>query len=126
MGFGHRVYKNYDPRARSCRRPARGLAELGIQDDPLSRVADGARAHRPHDEYFIERSSTEHRLLFRASRSKALGFPITMFTVCSRRPHGRVDRAVEEMVKTPCSALAVRASSHPAQPGDYTPLSQGE
>src|SRR3954463_4440606 len=56
MGFGHRVYKNYDPRAKIMQRTCHEvLAELGIKDDPLLDVALELERIALHDEYFIEK-----------------------------------------------------------------------
>src|SRR6185312_14150110 len=56
MGFGHRVYKNYDPRAKIMQRTCHEvLRELGIKDDPLLDMAAELERIALHDEYFVER-----------------------------------------------------------------------
>ena len=56
MGFGHRVYKNYDPRAKIMEKTCHEvLDELGIKDDPLLDLAMELEKHRAHDEYFISK-----------------------------------------------------------------------
>ena len=58
MGFGHRVYKNYDPRAKIMQKTCKEvLNELGIKDDPLLDVAMELERIALHDEYFIEKQA---------------------------------------------------------------------
>ncbi len=66
MGFGHRVYKNYDPRAKIMQTTCHEvLNELGIKDDPLLDVAMELEKVALHDEYFLEKKLyPEYRLLF--------------------------------------------------------------
>ena len=82
MGFGHRVYKNYDPRAKILQKTCHEvLAELGIQDDPLLEVAIELEQIALHDEYFIEKKLYPNVDFYSGITLKALGFPTTMFTV---------------------------------------------
>ena len=82
MGFGHRVYKNYDPRARVMQRTCHEvLAEVGIKDDPLLDVALELERIALHDEYFIEKRLYPNIDFYSGITLKALGFPTTMFTV---------------------------------------------
>lgn len=82
MGFGHRVYKNYDPRAKvmqiTCHEV---LKELGITDDPLLDVAMELERIALSDEYFIEKKLYPNIDFYSGITLKALGFPTTMFTV---------------------------------------------
>ena len=82
MGFGHRVYKNYDPRAKimqvTCHEV---LDELGIKDDPLLEVAMELERIALTDEYFIEKKLYPNVDFYSGITLKALGFPTTMFTV---------------------------------------------
>jgi citrate synthase len=82
MGFGHRVYKNYDPRARIMQKTAHEvLNELGVKDDPLFAVARELEQVALRDEYFIERKLYPNIDFYSGITLKALGFPISMFTV---------------------------------------------
>jgi citrate synthase len=82
MGFGHRVYKNYDPRAKIMQKTCHEvLAELGIQDDPLLEVAMELEKIALHDEYFIEKKLYPNVDFYSGIILKAMGFPTTMFTV---------------------------------------------
>jgi citrate synthase len=82
MGFGHRVYKNYDPRAKIMQRTAHDvLSELGIKDDPLLDVAIELERIALHDEYFIEKKLYPNIDFYSGITLKAMGFPTDMFTV---------------------------------------------
>ena len=82
MGFGHRVYKNYDPRARIMQSTTHEvLKELGIKDDPLLEVAMELEQIALTDEYFIEKKLYPNIDFYSGITLKALGFPTTMFTV---------------------------------------------
>jgi citrate synthase len=82
MGFGHRVYKNYDPRAKIMQRTAHDvLSELGIKDDPLLDVAVELERIALHDEYFIEKKLYPNIDFYSGITLKAMGFPTAMFTV---------------------------------------------
>ena len=81
MGFGHRVYKNYDPRARLVKESAdEVLAALGVSD-PLLDVAKELEAIALQDEYFIERKLYPNVDFYTGVIYKAMGFPTRMFTV---------------------------------------------
>ncbi|HKQ95948.1 MAG TPA: citrate synthase [Aestuariivirgaceae bacterium] len=82
MGFGHRVYKNYDPRAKIMQKTAHEvLNELGIKDDPLFDVARELEQIALKDEYFIERKLYPNIDFYSGITLRALGFPTSMFTV---------------------------------------------
>jgi len=82
MGFGHRVYKNYDPRARIMQKTCHAvLKELGIKDDPLLDIAMELEHIALHDEYFIEKKLYPNVDFYSGITLKALGFPTSMFTV---------------------------------------------
>jgi citrate synthase len=82
MGFGHRVYKNYDPRAKILQKTAHEvLNELGVKDDPLFAVARELEQIVLKDEYFIERKLYPNIDFYSGITLKALGFPTSMFTV---------------------------------------------
>ena len=82
MGFGHRVYKNYDPRAKAMQIQAHAvLDELGLHDDPLLKVAVELEKIALHDEYFIEKKLYPNIDFYSGITLRALGFPTSMFTV---------------------------------------------
>jgi citrate synthase len=82
MGFGHRVYKNYDPRAKVMQKACHEvLNELGIKDDPLFEVAKELERIALSDSYFIEKKLYPNIDFYSGITLKALGFPTTMFTV---------------------------------------------
>ena len=81
MGFGHRVYKNYDPRARVMQKTCHEvLTELGITDDPLLDVAMELEKIALSDEYFVEKKLYPNIDFYSGITLKAMGFPTTMFT----------------------------------------------
>ncbi|WP_375702122.1 citrate synthase [Bartonella sp. AA89HNZF] len=82
MGFGHRVYKNYDPRAKIMQKTCHEvLKELNIQDDPLLDIAIELERIALSDEYFIEKKLYPNVDFYSGITLKALGFPTEMFTV---------------------------------------------
>ena len=82
MGFGHRVYKNFDPRAKVMKEAAdEVLAELGIEDDPLLEIAKRLEEIALSDEYFIERKLYPNVDFYSGIILKAIGIPPSMFTV---------------------------------------------
>lgn len=81
MGFGHRVYKNYDPRAKVMQQTCHEvLAELGIKDDPLLEVALELEKIALNDDYFVEKQLYPNIDFYSGITLKAMGFPTTMFT----------------------------------------------
>jgi citrate synthase len=82
MGFGHRVYKNYDPRAKIMQTTAYEVFDaLGVQDDPLLDVAKELERIALSDEYFISRKLYPNVDFYSGIILRALGFPTSMFTV---------------------------------------------
>ncbi|MFN5082095.1 MAG: citrate synthase [Brevundimonas sp.] len=82
MGFGHRVYKNYDPRAKVMQESANEvLAAVGDSNDPLFQVAKELEQVALNDEYFIERKLYPNVDFYSGITLSAMGFPTTMFTV---------------------------------------------
>ena len=82
MGFGHRVYKNYDPRARILKESAHAvLEELGRGDDPLFSLALSLEKIAQEDEYFIKRNLYPNVDFYSGIIQSALGIPNNMFTV---------------------------------------------
>ncbi|MDX5362080.1 MAG: citrate (Si)-synthase [Alphaproteobacteria bacterium] len=81
MGFGHRVYKNYDPRAKVMQKQCHAvLNELGIKNDPLLEVAVELERIALSDEYFVEKKLYPNIDFYSGITLRALGFPVTMFT----------------------------------------------
>ena len=81
MGFGHRVYKNYDPRAKAMQVQCHAvLDELGIHEDPLLKVALELERIALKDDYFIEKKLYPNIDFYSGITLKALGFPTSMFT----------------------------------------------
>ena len=81
MGFGHRVYKNYDPRAKVMRETAHEvLEELGSKDNPLFQVAMELEKIALEDEYFIQKKLYPNVDFYSGIILKAMGFPTSMFT----------------------------------------------
>jgi citrate synthase len=82
MGFGHRVYKNFDPRAKVMKEAADDvLAELGIENDPLLEIAKRLEEIALSDEYFIEKKLYPNVDFYSGIILKAIGIPTSMFTV---------------------------------------------
>ena len=81
MGFGHRVYKNFDPRARILKRMADDvLAELGV-NDPLLEIAKALEEVALHDEFFVSRKLYPNVDFYSGIIYRAMGIPTNMFTV---------------------------------------------
>jgi citrate synthase len=82
MGFGHRVYKNYDPRASVLRETCKEvLKELGNDNNPLLQIAMELEQIALHDEYFIERKLYPNVDFYSGIIYEAMGIPSSMFTV---------------------------------------------
>jgi citrate synthase len=82
MGFGHRVYKNYDPRAKAMQKLCHQvLKEVGAEDTPLLKVAMELEKIALNDEYFIKRKLYPNIDFYSGITLKAMGFPVSMFTV---------------------------------------------
>jgi citrate synthase len=81
MGFGHRVYKNFDPRAKLMRETCyEVLNELGLQDDPLFKLAMTLEKIALEDEYFVSRKLYPNVDFYSGIVQRALGIPTDMFT----------------------------------------------
>ncbi|MCZ6609766.1 MAG: citrate synthase [Alphaproteobacteria bacterium] len=82
MGFGHRVYKNYDPRAKVLRKACHAvLKELKIKDEPLLDLAMELEKIAVKDDYFVSRRLYPNVDFYSGIILKAMGFPTSMFTV---------------------------------------------
>lgn len=82
MGFGHRVYKNFDPRATVMRKICdEVLEELGVDDDPLFRIARKLEKIALEDDYFISKKLYPNVDFYSGIILKAIGIPTSLFTV---------------------------------------------
>ncbi len=82
MGFGHRVYKNFDPRAQVMRRTCHEVLDsLGVRDEPLLDIAMELERIALEDEYFIEKKLYPNVDFYSGIIFRALGIPTSMFTV---------------------------------------------
>jgi len=127
MGFGHRVYKNYDPRAKIMQQTCHEvLAELGIKDDPLLDVAMELERVALHDEYFIEKKLYPNIDFYSGITLKAMGFPTSMFTVlfAVARTVGWIAQW-KEMIEDPSQRIGrPRQLYTGATKRDYVPMSR--
>jgi citrate synthase len=81
MGFGHRVYKNFDPRAKIIKQAAEEvLADLGM-NDPILEIAKGLAKEALEDPYFVDRKLYPNVDFYSGIIYRALGIPTEMFTV---------------------------------------------
>ncbi|NNG22323.1 citrate synthase [Telluria aromaticivorans] len=81
MGFGHRVYKNFDPRAKLMRETCHEvLEELGLQEDPLFKLAMELERIALEDEYFVSRKLYPNVDFYSGIVQSALGIPVSLFT----------------------------------------------
>ena len=82
MGFGHRVYKNYDPRAKVLQSHAHNVLDaLGIRDEPLLKMAMELEKIALEDDYFVQRKLFPNVDFYSGIILRAMGFPVSMFTV---------------------------------------------
>ncbi|HEY7903694.1 MAG TPA: citrate synthase [Casimicrobiaceae bacterium] len=81
MGFGHRVYKNYDPRAKLMRETCHEVLEaLGLHDDPLFKLAMALEKIALEDDYFVQRKLYPNVDFYSGIVQKAIGIPVSLFT----------------------------------------------
>jgi citrate synthase len=82
MGFGHRVYKNYDPRAKILQETCHEVfEELGVKDDPLLEMAMELERIALEDDYFVKRKLYPNVDFYSGIIFRAIGIPTSMFTV---------------------------------------------
>jgi citrate synthase len=82
MGFGHRVYKNYDPRAKVMQETCHEvLDDLGVKDQNILKVAMELERIALQDDYFIEKKLYPNIDFYSGITLRAMGFPLSMFTV---------------------------------------------
>ena len=127
MGFGHRVYKNYDPRAKIMQKTAHEvLGELGIKDDPLLEVARELEKAALSDPYFIERKLYPNVDFYSGIILRALGFPTSMFTVlfALARTVGWISQW-KEMIEDPGQKIGRPRQLYTGAPKrDYVPVTK--
>jgi citrate synthase len=127
MGFGHRVYKHYDPRAKIMQKTCHEvLNELGMKDDQLLEVALELERIALTDDYFIEKKLYPNIDFYSGITLKALGFPTTMFTVlfALARTVGWIAQW-SEMVDDPSQRIGRPRQLYIGAPRrDYVPLSK--
>ena len=81
MGFGHRVYKNYDPRAKLMQETCNEvLAELGLENDPLFKLAKELEKIALEDDYFVQRKLYPNVDFYSGIVQRAIGIPVNLFT----------------------------------------------
>jgi len=125
MGFGHRVYKNYDPRAKVMQKTCHEvLAEVGHGDDPLLKVAMELERIALSDEYFVERKLYPNVDFYSGITLRALGFPPEMFTVlfAVARTVGWISQW-KEMIEDPTQKIGRPRQLYTGSPQrDYTAI----
>ncbi|KAI1691133.1 citrate synthase, plasmid [Ditylenchus destructor] len=121
MGFGHRVYKNYDPRATVMQKTVREVFDALKVSDPVFEVALQLEEMALKDEYFVEKKLFPNVDFYSGVILSAIGFPTTMFTVlfALARTVGWVAQW-NEMISDPDQKIGARASSTPARPSATT------
>src|ERR1700730_9023311 len=126
MGFGHRVYKNYDPRAKLMQKTCHEvLGELGV-NDPLLDVAIELERIALHDDYFIEKKLYPNVDFYSGITLRAMGFPTTMFTVlfALARTVGWIAQW-KEMIEDPHQKLGRPRQLYTGAPQrEYQPISK--
>jgi citrate synthase len=127
FGFGHRVYKNYDPRAHVLRESCHDvLKDLGIKDDPLLDLAMELEHIALNDEYFISRKLYPNVDFYSGIILKAMGFPTSMFTVlfALARTVGWIAQW-KEMIEDPHQKLGRPRQLYTGSPRrEYQPISR--
>jgi citrate synthase len=124
MGFGHRVYKNYDPRAKVMQQTCHEvLEELGVEDDPVLRMAQRLEKIALEDEYFVEKKLYPNVDFYSGIILKAIGIPTEMFTVifATGRTPGWIAHW-NEMISGPYKIGRPRQLYRGSNRRDYLPL----
>jgi len=127
MGFGHRVYKNFDPRAKIMREACHAvLDELGIHNEPLLELAMELERIAIEDDYFVERKLYPNVDFYSGIIFQALGIPTSMFTVlfAVARTVGWVAQW-NEMIEDPSQKIGRPRQLYTGQPHrDYVPVNK--
>ena len=124
MGFGHRVYKNYDPRAKVMQQTCHEvLSELGVDNDPVLRMAQRLEKIALEDDYFVEKKLYPNVDFYSGIILKAIGIPTEMFTVifATGRTPGWIAHW-NEMIGAPYKIGRPRQLYTGSPARDYTPL----
>ena len=124
MGFGHRVYKNFDPRATIIRKTCYDVLEKTQTNDPLFELALAVEEHALQDEYFIERKLYPNVDFYSGVIYKALNIPVDMFTVmfAIARTAGWVSHWLE-MMEEPHTIISRPRQLYVGPPQrDYIPI----
>ncbi len=127
MGFGHRVYKNYDPRAKVLKKTAREvLAELGRENDPLFKLALELERIAQEDDYFVQKKLYPNVDFYSGIIQSAIGIPTNMFTVifAVARTVGWISQWMEMMSEKGQSIGRPRQLYTGAHARDYVPLTE--
>jgi len=126
MGFGHRVYKNHDPRATVMRQTCDEVLEvLGVQNDPLFRLAKKLEQIALEDEYFVSKKLYPNVDFYSGIILKAIGIPEEMFTVifATGRTVGWISHW-NEMITHPYRIGRPRQLYTGSDVRDYTPMDE--
>ena len=126
MGFGHRVYKNYDPRAKVMQETCHEVfAELGVENDPMLQMAQRLEEIALEDEFFIERRLYPNVDFYSGITLQAVGIPTEMFTVIftTGRTPGWIAHW-REMVSEPYKIGRPRQLYLGQTARDYVPIDQ--
>ena len=124
MGFGHRVYKNYDPRAKVMQQTCHEvLGELGVEDDPILEMAQRLEKIALEDEYFVSKRLYPNVDFYSGIILKAIGIPVEMFTgiFATGRTPGWIAHW-NEMVSHPYKIGRPRQLYKGAHQRDYVPV----
>jgi len=125
MGFGHRVYKNYDPRAKVMQETAKQVLDtLGVENNPLLQVARELERIALTDDYFISRKLYPNVDFYSGIILEAIGFPTSMFTAifALSRTVGWIAQW-KEMIADPQKKIGrPRQLYHGAAGRDYVPI----
>ncbi len=126
-GFGHRVYKNYDPRARVMQKTCKEVLDIvGTKNDPLLQVALELERIALEDEYFVQKKLYPNIDFYSGITLKALGFPTSMFTVlfAVARTVGWIAQW-KEMISDPEQKIGRPRQLYIGErPRDYVPLEE--
>jgi citrate synthase len=127
MGFGHRVYKNFDPRAKVMQQTAKEVLDiLGVHNNPTLQVAQELERIALEDQYFIDRKLYPNVDFYSGVILDAIGFPTSMFTVlfAVARTVGWISQW-KEMIGDPQKKIGrPRQLYNGAVARDYSPISE--
>ena len=128
MGFGHRVYKNYDPRAKLMQETCNEvLAELGLENDPMFKLAKELEKIALEDDYFVSRKLYPNVDFYSGIVQRAIGIPVNLFTgiFALARTVGWIAQ-LNEMIGDPEYKIGrPRQLFTGAERRDVSPISQG-